>query len=296
MTPTVAAKARLLLISTVAVAALAGCNRDRDEAEAPPAAATATVTTTAADAAAPMAFESKTPWAEVKLSLPTAIKPQADFHARLYAEEVRRLRQFSEGAQGERTEAGNDVDIPPYAKNIAITAAAETGKLLSLKRVDFDYSGGAHPNTLMSGLLWDKALKRQIGMTDLLAKGADLSVLDQAICSAVNAAKRSRSPDAKMVTLDSELWSCPKARDTAFVLTSGSVPGKAAGLTFLIGPYVVGPYSEGPYEIAIPLTVFRSLLAPAYVGEFNGQLAKAGDVTPVAAAPTPAAPAQSARN
>ena len=282
MTPFVAAKARLLLISTVAVAALAGCNRDRGEAETAPPTATAAVAVTTADAAAPMSFDSKTPWAEVKLSLPEAIKPQTDFHARLYAEEVRRLRQFSEGAQGERTEAGNDTTMPPYAKSIAITAAVETSKLLSLKRSDYDFSGGAHPNTLLGGLLWDKALKRQIGLAELLQKGADLSVLDQALCSAVNAAKRARVPNSRVLTFDGQ-EACPRVRDTAFVLTPGSVPGKAGGLTFLIGPYVVGSYAEGAYEIALPLTVFRSLLAPAYVGEFGGVLAKAGDLTPLPA-------------
>ncbi|WP_372706161.1 DUF3298 domain-containing protein [Brevundimonas sp.] len=292
MTPSFTSKARLLLISTVTVAfaALTGCNRDREDAGTPRPTATASATVTTRDAAAPMGFESKSPWAEVKLTLPEAIKPQTDLHARLYAEEVRRLRQFSEGAQGERTEAGNDVTMPPYAKDIAITAAAETAKLLSLKRVDYDFSGGAHPNTLMAGLLWDKAMKRQIGLTDLLQKSADFSVLDQALCSAVNAAKRVRVPDSSGITLDGKDWSCPRVRDTAFVLTPGSVSGKAAGLTFLIGPYLVGPYAEGAYEIALPLTVFRSMLAPAYLGEFGGQLAKAGDLTPIAA-PLPAAAA-----
>ena len=67
------------------------------------------------------------------------------------------------------------------------------------------------------------------------------------------------------------------------MLTPGTAPGKAAGLTFLIGPYQVGPRVEGAYEIAIPATLFRSLLATAYADDFGGELTKAGDVTPVAA-------------
>ena len=42
------------------------------------------------------------------------------------------------------------------------------------------------------------------------------------------------------------MWACPKASETAFVLTPGTTPGKAGGLTFLVGPYVIGPYSDGP--------------------------------------------------
>jgi hypothetical protein len=272
---------RLLLLSAVLATALAACNRDREpEAPAPAAPGTAAVVTPA-DAAAPMEFESKTPWADVRLTLPPGIKPQGDLHARLYAEEVRRLRQFAEGAQGELTEAGAETDRPKYQKTITVTVAAETAKLLSLKRSDFDYSGGAHPNTLTDGLLWDKALKRRVGVAELFGKGADFTVLDQALCSAINAAKRARVPDGASVTLGGKDFSCPRAADTPFVLTAGDTPGKAAGLTFLIGPYQVGPYVEGGYEIAIPAAAFRSLLAVAYSGEFGGRLAKAGDVTPV---------------
>lgn len=282
------APARLLLIAA-AVATLAACNRER-EAEPAAAAPGSAAVATPADAAAPLKFETKTPYAEVSLVLPEGLKPQTDLHARLYSEEVRKLRQFVEGAQGERTEAGFETAMPPYAKQIAYSVAGETGKLLSLKRTDYDWSGGAHPNTLTTGLLWDKALKREIGFRDLFRKGVDLTVLDQALCSAINTAKRTRAPDSASVTLGGSEWSCPRVATTPFVLTPGSVPGKAAGLTFLIGPYQVGPYAEGPYELAIPASAFRSLLAVAYADEFGGQLTKAGDVTPGVAAP------QSARN
>jgi hypothetical protein len=283
------APARLLLIAAAVAATLAACNRER-EPDAAPAAPSAAATVTPADAAAPLKFETKTPWAEVSLALPEGLKPQPDLHARLYSEEVRKLRQFIEGAQGDRTEAGFDESMPPYAKTVEYSVAGETGKLLSLKRVDYDYSGGAHPNTLSTGVLWDKALKREIGLADLFRKGVDLTVMDQALCSAINAAKRARVPDSATLTLGGGEWSCPRVATTPFVLTPGSVSGKAAGLTFLIGPYQVGPYAEGAYEVVVPATVFRSMLATAYAGEFAGQPARAGDVTPGTAG------GQSARN
>ena len=271
---------RALLLTTVLAAGLVACNRDPEPAPPAPATPGETATVTPADAAAPMNFVSRTPYADVRLTLPDAIRPQTDLHARVYAEEVRLLRQFIEGAQGELTEAGADTDRPKFEKIITVTAAAETGKLFSLKRVDFDYSGGAHPNTLTSGILWDKALKRRLGLADLFRKNADLTALDQALCSAINAAKRARVPDSVSVTLGGTNGACPRAADTAFVLAPGSMTGKAAGLIFLIGPYQIGPYAEGGYEIAIPATGFRSLLDVAYADDFGGQLAKAGDVTP----------------
>lgn len=281
---------RALLLTAALAAGLSACNRDREPApgEAPAAPGQAAAVTPA-DAAAPMGFEQKTPYADVRLTLPDAIKRQTDLHARIYAEEVRGLRQFIEGAQGELTEAGADTDRPKYEKTITVTTALETGKLVSLKRVDFDYSGGAHPNTLSSGILWDKALKRRLGLADLFRKNADLTALDQALCTAINAAKRARVPDSAAVTLGGRPGSaCPRAADTAFVLAPGTVNGKAGGLVFFIGAYQVGPYAEGGYEIAIPASAFRALLAVAYADDFAGQLLKAGDVTPVvAASPAP---------
>ncbi|MBW8304438.1 MAG: DUF3298 and DUF4163 domain-containing protein [Brevundimonas sp.] len=273
---------RFLLLTAAVAATLAACNRERETPEAPAAGsdADAEALVTPADAAAPPGYESKTQYADVRLTLPDALRAHPDLHARLYADEVRKLKQFAEGAQGELTEAGAPTDRPKFENTVTITAAAETAKLLSLKRSSFDYSGGAHPNTLTTGLLWDKALKRQIGLAGLFRPGADLTALDQALCSALNTAKRARVPDGASITFDSKPFSCPRAATTPFVLTPGDTSGKAAGLTFLIGPYQAGPYVEGGYEIAVPATVFRSLLAIAYAGEFGGQVVKAGDVTP----------------
>jgi hypothetical protein len=272
---------RALLLTAVLAAGLSACNRDQEPA-APevPAVPGQTAAVIPADAAAPMGFAEKTAWAEVSLTLPGAIKPQQDLHVRLYAEEVRKLREFTEGAQGDLTEAGADTDRPGYEKSIAISSALETGKLISLKRVDFEYSGGAHPNTLTIGLLWDKALKRRVGLSRLFRTGADLTALDQALCAAINDAKRVRDPDSPAVAFGTRPFACPRAADTGFVLAPGTVAGKAAGLVFLINPYQVGSYAEGAYEIALPLTVFRSLLAAAYADDFAGQLAGTGEAAP----------------
>ena len=266
---------QLLLVSAAVAATLAACNRDR-EPEAPAAAsADPNALVTPADAAAPSGLDEKTPYADIKLTLPEALKAHPDLHARLYAEEVRKLRQFAEGAQSDRTEAGADPDQPKFSNTVTLTVAAETAKLLSLKRTSFE-TGGAHPNTLTSGILWDKALKRQIGLADLFRKGADMTALDQALCSALNSAKRARVPDGASITFESKPFACPRVAVTPFVLTPGDTAGKAAGLTFLIGPYQAGPYAEGGYEIAIPVTVFRSSLAVPYNDEFGGRPAGAG--------------------
>lgn len=261
--------ARLIAVAA-ALAALTACNRDRPaEPEASPRA------TAAADAAAPTAYEATTPYAEVELALPDEIKTEPALHRALYDEEMRALRQFAEGAQSDRTEAGAPDDMPAYSKSIAITTALETPQLLSLKREDSDFSGGAHPNTLSSGILWDRQQDKRLTTRDLFGAEADLSGLDRALCTAINAAKRERAPDSPALTLTArpdELWKCPRAGDTPFVLAPAVEAGQAGGLTFLIDPYIVGPYVEGAYEIDVPVSTFRSLLTSTYASQFGGQL------------------------
>lgn len=260
---------RHAILGLAAAATLAACNRDR-ETEAPGPNATAGAVVTPADAAAPMAYESKTPFAEVSLTLPPAIKEQPDLHARFYAAAVSDLRQFSEGAQADRTEAGGDEGRPPYDKSITVTPGAETGKLFSLVRAVSEYTGGAHPNPSATAVLWDKTLKREISGADLF-RGGDMTALDNALCAAINAEKKKRDPQARPVTLTGSDWSCPRTSGLPFVLAAGTTPGKAGGLTFLIGPYQVGPYSDGSYEVTVPLSAFRSLLSPTYADEFAGE-------------------------
>jgi len=268
---------KALLLTPLAVAAVAAtlsaCNRDKDKAAAPASAPAATVTETPASAGAPFGYKSETPYATVELKLPEAVRNQPDLHVRLYSESVKDLKAFVEGAQADRTEAGGDQGMPVYESLITFDTPVETGKLFSLARSDYEFTGGAHGNTAYTGVLWDKAMKRPVTAAGLLKPGVALSALDGLLCTAVNAEKRKRDPQAETVSLnpkDASGWSCPHAADTPIVLAPSTEPGKAGGLVFLVGPYQVGPYAEGSYQVPVPQAAIRSLLAPAYADEFAG--------------------------
>ena len=264
--------ARILLVTVAVAASLAACQRaEKKTAEAPKPAA-------AASAEGPLKYESATPYAKTSLTLPEAIKTQPDLYASLYRQEVSDLGKYAEGAQADRTEAGGESAMGPYEKTIVYGDPVQTGRLFSAMRTDFDYSGGAHPNTVATALLWDKTEKRRITPADLFAKGADLSSLERALCDAVNTAKKAR-PGATPVKVGGDTWSCPKLKDLAIVLAPGDAAGKAGGLTFLLDAYAVGPYVEGAYYLTLPASTFQSLLAPAYASEFGGKPLKTGDVT-----------------
>lgn len=266
--------AKRIMTTGVAVAALAlvwGCKKPEAPAHkgAPPPVVAADGTPAAT--ASPMSYSATSPAAEVELKLPPALAHEPDLHARLYAEAVRDLKAFAEGAANERAESegeeGDTAPTQPYSKSIDWSVAADTSKLMSLSSISSEYSGGAHGNAAYASILWDKALKRLIAPTALFGPGAD-AAMDKALCDALIAEKKSRLGDN--YTPPGPEWSCPRWRDTPFVLTASTTPGKAGGLTFLLAPYLVGAYAEGTYEVTVPLSAFARYLKPAYADEFAG--------------------------
>ena len=259
---------RLALLGTAVALSLAACNRGEKPAEPQKTEATAT-------AEGPLTYESTTPYAKVKLVLPEAVKAFPALYQKLYSDEVGALKDYTEGAQSDRSEFGS-ADLPPYEKSIFYSEPVETSRLFSMLRTDFDYSGGAHPNTTATGVIWDKTTNKRLSAADLFAADADKAALKKTLCDAVNNAKKGRTGSIPLA--GSDTWSCPDLKDLSVVLASGDKTGKASGLTFLLDAYAVGPYSEGPYYLTIPFSALSKGLNPVFATEFEGT-GKTGDVT-----------------
>lgn len=260
---------------------LSACQR-REEADAPPATPHVDPQVTEADQAAPLTYARETAYAEVSLTLPREIIAYPDLHASIYGQEVGELREFVEGAQGDHTEFTGEEGLPPYERTVVYEPAGETPRLFSLRESAFEYLGGAHGLETHGGVLWDRTADRRLEPSALFGPGADLGVLDRALCEAINRARTARmgGPSALVVGAPNQAGTCPRALQTPFVLAPSTTEGRAGGLEFLIGPYRVGAYAEGSYHIVVPQAVFRSLLDPAFAGEFAGAPRRAGDVTP----------------
>ena len=257
---------RLLLVSSAIALSLGACNRG-EKAEDKAAAV--------AQDEGPLKYESATPYAKVALTLPEAVRSFPTLYKALYDQEVGALKDYAEGAQADRSEFGGS-DFPPYEKIIAYGEPVETGRLFSMIRSDFDYSGGAHPNTVASAVLWDKAENKRLTAEDLFAKDANRAQIERALCDAVNEAKTKR-PGAEPVA-NSGTWTCPALKDLQIALAKGDTDKKASGLTFLLDAYAVGPYVEGAYYITLPYSALSQALNPTYAAEFGGS-GKTGDVT-----------------
>jgi len=273
------------LYALAAVLVLSACQRNQEtetaeRAEAPAATPHTDPQVTEAEQAAPLTYSRDTAYAEVQLTLPQAVAAYPDLHATLYREEVQAMRNFVEGAQSVHTEYGGE-QIAPYSQSVTYEAAGQSARLFSLRETTAEYTGGAHGMQSFGAVLWDKTGDRRIQPTALFRRGADLTVLDQALCDAVNAARTQAVGEPSTLALgESDMWACPRALATPFVLAPSTTDGRAGGLEFLIGPYQVGPYAEGTYQIVVPQSAFRSLIDPAWAAEFAGQPRRSGDVTP----------------
>ena len=271
-----------VLIAIAALTLVAACNRNEasDVAEAPQAQPQADSQVTPADQAAPLTYSRETAYAEVELTLPQAVIAFPDLHATLYREEVQGMRAFVEGAQSDHTEFSGEESLPPYSQTVTYETAGQSPRLFSLRESISEYTGGAHGMQSFGAVLWDKTGDRRIQPTALFRSGADLAVLDRALCDAINQARSALMDEPSNLTLGAtDTFACPSAAQTPFVLATSTTSGRVGGLEFLIGPYQVGPYAEGTYQIVVPQSAFRSLIDPAYAAEFAGAPRRVGDVT-----------------
>lgn len=244
----------------LAILTLAACGK-REQAAAPAAPGPA-------QPAGPLTYEKKTATSEISLKLPERVGQIPALYAKLFGEGRSALDQFAEGAV-EEVEGLRAAGLPatPYARAIEYAVAAETPRLLGLTVSSYENTGGAHPNSGMDGLVWDKAANRVVSAAELFRADADLTSVDRALCEATRTAKRERTGEA---AFSGEFTDCPPLKSVSMTLAPSTTRGKAGGLTVLFSPYQIGPYVEGGYEIDLPQAAFRAALSPAYAGEFEG--------------------------
>jgi hypothetical protein len=216
----------------------------------------------------PLNFVQSTPAAKVELKIDPQIAVDPYLADRLYHDGVAELTGFARQAQEDQARlAAKGLPVRPYQRSIAWSMAAQTHRVISLKQLWFDDTGGAHPNHGSKGLLWDPHNDREIAREELFKPGADQGRLDGLLCRAIQAEKARRQG----AVFDPQTWPCPKWADSDFVLAPSATPGKLGGLIFLFDPYAIGPYVEGDWALLVPQTDFRAELAPAWSREFAGQ-------------------------
>ncbi len=169
------------------------------------------------------------------------------------------------------------------------------GRYLSILRDDGTYTGGAHPNTLIDTVLWDRTEKKRISIRPFFREMADdgptMTALAKLVRGAVAAEKRERWKEARpddeksdpllsaeeLAEKDDQLKERVAPRLTKIgpiTLAPSTLAGKSSGLTVHYSPYDVDAYAAGPYTVFVPWTALRPYLSPEGGAVFGGERPK----------------------
>jgi hypothetical protein len=175
--------------------------------------------------------------------------------------------------------------------------ASVVGRYVSVIRDDGTYAGGAHPNSRIDTILWDRETRKRISVRPFFGETADngptMTTIVRLARIAVAAEKLERgainvdvpkdqlTPE-RLAELDTQIAagiqpSLLKLGPVTLALSTQ--PGKSAGLMLHYSPYDVGSYAEGPYTAFVPYTAIRQFLSAEGLAIFGGSLPK-GDRAP----------------
>jgi hypothetical protein len=147
-------------------------------------------------------------------------------------------------------------------------------RYISVVRSDYSNTGGAHPNSDVDTILWDKATGKRISVRPFFRETADGGPTLKALAKDVVAAlktEKSKRDIAEPADMDWYKGIEPKLLKLgAVTLTPSTDPNKSSGLTFHFPPYAVGPYAEGNYVAFVPWDQLRPYLTTEGVAIFGG--------------------------
>ncbi|MEO7564547.1 MAG: DUF4163 domain-containing protein [Sphingomicrobium sp.] len=158
-----------------------------------------------------------------------------------------------------------------YSSSSEVALAGDSGRLLSLTEDVSEFTGGAHPNSGMLAILWDRTLKNMVTVDSLFAGGASTlqTLLRKNYCAALTKERnKRRGPDGAVEGAHDPFNQCPKFSDLTLI-PEGQASRPFAMLSLHADPYVAGPYVEGEYDVDLPVTAaLVAALKPQYRASF----------------------------
>lgn len=147
-------------------------------------------------------------------------------------------------------------------------------RYVSVLRNDYMDTHGAHPNSDVNTILWDKAEGKRISIrpffTETADKGPTMKAMVKAIIASLKVEKKKR--DTSETATDEWFKSVEPSllKIGAVTLAPSTEAGKSSGLTFHYPPYAVGPYAEGEYVAFVPWETLKPYLTAEGTRIFGG--------------------------
>ena len=147
-------------------------------------------------------------------------------------------------------------------------------RYVSVLRNDYMDTHGAHPNSDVNTILWDKTEGKRISIrpffTETADKGPTMKAMVKAIIVSLKIEKKKR--DTSETATDEWFKSVEPSllKIGAVTLAPSTETGKSSGLTFHYPPYAVGPYAEGEYVAFVPWETLKPYLTAEGTRIFGG--------------------------
>ena len=146
-----------------------------------------------------------------------------------------------------------DFPFNAYDTQKSYETAGESDRLLSLELSVYSFTGGAHGSSGSGSLIWDRLLKREVAIQDLLQPGQSwTNAIRQPFCVLLNREREKRREEP--VKPDDMFGNCPEYKEVTVIPADSDKNGRFDHLTVIADQYVAGPYAEGNYEISLPVT------------------------------------------
>ena len=147
-------------------------------------------------------------------------------------------------------------------------------RYVSIVRDDYMDTHGAHPNTDVNTILWDKTENKPISIRPFFTETADNGPTMNAMRNVAIAALKAEKIRRDSGDTATEEWFKglePKLlKIGAIAFAPSTEAGKSSGLTFYYPPYAVGPYAEGQYVAFVPWETLKPYLTPEGQRIFGG--------------------------
>ena len=144
----------------------------------------------------------------------------------------------------------------PYNKfsyTLEWKVVSELPNWLSLSADIATYTGGAHGNSTVRSLVWDKQREQSQRAIAMFSSPAALEkALGDRFCDALDRERAKRRGEPLAEDSNGLFDKCPGIGELE-VLVGSSNRRSFNRLTLYAGPYVAGPYVEGAYEVHLPV-------------------------------------------
>ncbi len=159
----------------------------------------------------------------------------------------------------------------PHVETITFVEQFRMPTLVSYLEITVLEQGDGPPTVTFVPVNYDKALKRELQLGDILEGAEDRSKALEALANYAREDLKDKTGEDEESDALIELSKPDLSVYERFTLCPSTKIGKAAGLTIHFPPEAEGPYAGSEFHVTVPYTVFAKFLKPGMKGLFAGE-------------------------